>query len=326
MEKEKFKDTFEAKKKELEVKKQELAAKREREEEEDKKGIDALVTARVLFISALDKIYNIILLLMLVGATIVNFKGDITSLSYGFFGRVGREIISLICLFIVYLFFNWLYKCVSKTMLCVTKNQVYKEKYIPFKRKELSIPLNKITGVSTLNVLWIFRSVTIHQYGKLPMIFFTWKNKEVKDAITALITTEKDKVKNDHENKNLLSKDSKLLRIVCVVLAGAIVLLSIIRFFGYMFNAERRIAGTYKHKDAKIVLKSNGTCNIDDFTEKDVTECAWTYDKDSKKVSVAYTYDYTSSYFGTLSSVDYLSLDYNKDNKSLTYNSVAYKK
>lgn len=326
MEKENFKEKIEAKKNELEVKKTELAEKRKKDEEEERKGVEALVTARVLFISVLDKIYIVILLILLGVSTFINFRGEISSLSYGFFGRVGKEILTLIVLFIVYLFFNWLYKCVSKTMLCLTKNQVYKEKYVPFKRKEISIPLNKITGVSTLNVLWIFRSITIHQYGKLPMIFFTWKNKEFKDKLTELIITDKEKIKNSYENKNLINKDSKFVKIIGLVLAGLVALLCIVRFFAYITNADRKVAGKYENKDNQIVIKTNGKCNVDDLTERDVEDCEWSYDKEDKIVRVIYTYNYTSSIFGDMVATDSFSFKYNPDKKTLTYGDKVFKK
>ena len=323
MNKDELKEKYDAKKKELETKKAALA--KERELEESKKS-DALITCRVLFISALDKIYIAVLLLLLVAATYINFKGDFGALNYNFFGRLGKEILYLIGLFIVYLFMNYLYKCVSKTMLCLTKNEVYKEKYMPFKRKEVSIPLNKITGVSTMRVFYIFRSVTIHQYGKLPMIFFTWNNKEFKDKLTELITTEKDGIKNAYKNKNLLSKDSKLLKITAIALAGVIALLCVIRFFGYMSNTERKISGTYEYGDKKIVLKKNGTCDVTSLTDKDVQTCTWSFAEDSSNVKATYEYKYTSTYFGEMTSYDYLNFKYNKDKKTLTYDGKTYKK
>ena len=320
-----LKAKFEANKKALIAKKNKLAEQRKNEEGENLKGVEPLVTCRVLFISALDKIYNAILLLMLIAVTYINFKGNFGSLEYGFFARVGKEIISLAILFVVYLFFNWLYRCQSKTMLCLTKNEVYKEKYIPFKRGEVSIPLNKITGVSTLNVFWIFRSVTIHQYGKLPMIFFTWNNKEFKDKLTELITTEKDKIKNAYENKKLLSFKGKFFKAVMALLCVVILVLSIIRFFGYMGNTERKIAGKYTYGDKKIVLKKDASCDVTSLTDKNVESCTWAYDEDMKAVNVRYEYTY-NGYFGETPTFDYINMKYDKDKKTLDYSGKKYKK
>ena len=93
-------------------------------------------------------------------------------------------------MFLYYLLLNWFYKCAAKTMLCLTKNEVYKEIYIPFKRTESSIPLNKITKVTTHEVFWIFRTIVIHQYGKLPVIFFTWNNQEFKELLNKILQKE----------------------------------------------------------------------------------------------------------------------------------------
>ena len=50
--------------------------------EPEAKKMKALVTSRVLFISALDKIYLIILFLTFISLTWMNFEGDITSYNY----------------------------------------------------------------------------------------------------------------------------------------------------------------------------------------------------------------------------------------------------
>ena len=144
--------------------------------EKESKKQKALVTSRVLFISVLDKIYLVLLGLIFLGGTISIFKGNISSLSYSFWGKVGKELIFLVILFLIYLLMNWFYKCAVKTMLCLTENEVYKEAYVPFKRAETSIPLNKITSVSTINFFWIFRSIIIHQYHQFPLVFMTWNN------------------------------------------------------------------------------------------------------------------------------------------------------
>ena len=114
---------------EKEEKKKEV---KETKEVKESKKLKPLVTCRVLFVSVLDKIYLGILLIMLVVATYNNFNGEIGSLDYGFFTRVWHEVWILVVIFIAYLFLNWLYKCVLKTMLCLTENEVYKEKYVPF--------------------------------------------------------------------------------------------------------------------------------------------------------------------------------------------------
>ena len=257
---------------------------------ENKKS-KALVTSRVLFISVLDKIYLIFLFLMFVGLTSYNFSGNISSISYGFWNRIGLEIIIIVGTFIIYLLMNWFYKCAIKTMLCLTNNEVYKETYIPFKRSESSIPLNKITKVTTCNIFWIFRSIIIHQYHQLPIIFFTWNNQEFKDKLNELITGDKDSIENQYEDKNLIQKEYyKYLKYIGIALAGIIVLIGIVKMFSYIFSFERKVVGTYTNIDNQIVLNKDGNCEIGDLISS-VVDCKWTYDKKSQKVEIIYEYN-----------------------------------
>lgn len=296
-----------------------------KKEKVEKKEQKALVTSRVLFISVLDKIYLVIICLCFLIGTYLIFQGEITSLNYGFWSRVGKEILFLIILFILYLFMNWIYRCAAKTMLCLTKNQVYKEHYVPFKRSETSIPLNKITGVSTINIFWIFRAIIIHQYHKLPMIFLTWNNQEFKDKLNELITTENEKVENEYESKNIISEGMyKYLAYVGIGLAGIICLLGIIRFFTFTFSSERKIAGTYTYQDNMLVLDKNGSCEIEGLVDR-VTECKWHYDSDAKEVRVDYEYKY-SYYYSYYTNTGTLILKYNTSDKSLEYNNMKFTK
>lgn len=298
----------------------------EKEELKEVKQIKALVTSRLLFISVLDKIYLVVLLLMLVLLTYNNFAGDISSVSYGFWSRVGYEIIILISMVICYFIFNWFYKCAGKTMLCLTENEVYKETYVPFKRTETSIPLNKITAVTTHNVFWIFRLIIIHQYSKLPMIFFTWNNQEFKDKLNELIIQDKEKIENEYEDKNIISKDKyKYLKYLGITLAGVICLVGIVRFFNFVFSPEKKVAGTYTYNSNEIILNKDGNCVIDDIVD-DVTDCSWSYNKDSKEVNVDYEYSYYSYYYGSSTRHDNLYLEYDSSKKTLKYENTVYTK
>ena len=58
----------------------------------DEDTIKPLVTSRVLFISIIDKIYLITIILSLIILTYINFKGNISSLSYRFFDKLRIEI------------------------------------------------------------------------------------------------------------------------------------------------------------------------------------------------------------------------------------------
>ena len=296
---------------------------KEKEKKEEKKEIfqKPIVTSRVLFVSVLDKIYLGILGLWFVVVTISNFSGNISSLNYGFFRRLKDEIIFLIILFIVYLFLNWLYKCVAKTMLCLTKNEVYREHYIPFKRTEDSIPLNKITKVTTINFFWIFRSIIIHQYHAFPLVFFTWNNQEFKDKLTELITTNTDKVENEYKDRNIITKEMyKVIFYIGIFVVGIITLLGIIRLFAFMFSNERNIAGTYSYEDKKIVLNKNGTCDLSKLINNSAN-CTWTYDSENKEVEL--DYQYKGSFYTTDATKV---INYDIDKKVLEYNGMSFRK
>lgn len=306
--------------------KKEKVEKKVQEKQEEKKQ-KSLITSRVLFISVLDKIYLVIIGLYFLVGTFRIFNGDISNLNYGFWARVGYEIVFLIVLFIVYLFMNWFYRCAAKTMLSLTKNEVYKEHYVPFKRKETSIPLNKITAVSTINLFWIFRCVIIHQYHRFPVVFFTWTNQEFKDKLNELLTTEKEHVENEFESRNIITKEMyKFVGYVGMALAAIIVLLGIVRFFTYIFNGERKMAGTYSYENNKIILNKNGSCSIEGLIES-VTDCAWNYNSNEKEVNINYEYEY-SYYYSRYSSKNKgnITLKYNKDDKSLEYRDMKLTK
>lgn len=291
--------------------------------EKKEKDAKILVTSRVLFISVLDKIYLVLLAIIFLCSTYANFSGNISDINYGFWARVGSEILILIGLFILYLFMNWLYKCASKTMLCVTEHEVYKEAYIPFKDTKLTIPLEKITAVSTIKLFWIFRSVIIHQYGRMPLVFWTWNNSEFKEKVEELIVKDDKKIKNVYESRNLINRDKyKIIAYIGVALVAVILLLGIVRFFCYTFRAEKKIAGTYAYNEEKVVLNKNGTCEVDDVVNRDVKECNWSYDKDNNEVEVTYTYSYYSSY--NISSK--MIFEYDKNAKTISYYGAVYTK
>lgn len=287
------------------------------------KHFKTLVTSRVLFISVLDKIFLVILLLMLISGSISIFSGDISSLNYGFWSRVFQEAIFLVCMFITYLLFNWIYKCAAKTMLCLTKDEVYKEHYVPFKSGEISIPLNRITRVSTLNVFWIFRSIIIFQYGRFPLIFFTWNNQEFKDKLNELLTGRKLRIENEYQNRNIITEDKySYLKYFLLGIGLIILLVGIVRFFSYTFGTEKKLVGTYKYEKYKIVLMNDGTCNIDDIEDR-VTECSWNYNKEDKEVNINYRYKSYYGYGTASSTIDFM---YDSKKETLKYRDRIFKK
>ena len=283
--------------------------------ENETKKIKPIVTSRLLFISALDKIYLVILGLLLVVLTFANFSGRVSSPYYNFWGRVGIEIIILIALFLLYLFLNWFYKCAVKTVLCLTENQVYKEKYIPFKRTETSIPLNRITKVSTHTAFWIFRVIIIHQYNHLPMFFFTWNHQEFKDELNKLLMKE-EKVENIYATKNILSKKGwKVVMWIGVGLAGIITLIGIVKLFNTILKKPIDVTGSYTYYNDTIVINADNTCDIDDIVYDDVTKCNWRFNEETGSLVIDYEYQKYSYYSGYRTEEDtlYLQYDFEKD-------------
>lgn len=286
--------------------------------------IKPIVTSRLLFISALDKIYLAILGLNLIFLTFINFSGRISSPYYNFWGRVGIEVIILIALFILYLLLNWFYKCAVKTVLCLTENQVYKEKYIPFKRTETSIPLNRITKVSTHTAFWIFRVIIIHQYNHLPMFFFTWNHQQFKDELNKLLVKE-EKVENIYQTKNILSKKGwKIVMWMGVGLAGLIAFIGIVRLFNVIFTKPIDVTGTYTYYNDTIAINPDNTCNIDDIIYDDVTKCTWRFNEETGSLVIDYEYEDYSYYYGYETEEDTLYLDYDFDRDALVYEYDTY--
>ena len=293
-------------------------------EKSTKEAKNVLVTSRVLFISVLDKIYLVLLALYFVGFTLSNCSGDISNLSYGCWGRVGNELLIILETGILYLILNWFYKCAVKTILCLTKEQIYLEKYYPLRRSETTIPLNRITGITAHKYFWIFRCVLIHRYHQFPIIFFTWNNQEFKDKLEELLTKNTEKVQNLYENKNIITSNLyRYLKYVAIGLAGFIAVVGVIRFFAYITNSAKKLAGTYSYNSEIIELEKNGSCDLS--TVSNLTKCTWSYDKEDNEVIISYTYSY-SGIFGTSRSSNEITLKYDKEAKTLNYRGTIYKK
>ncbi len=281
--------------------------------------VKPLVTCRILFVSALDKIYLVILLLQLVGIVLSLLRG----MPFTMF------LASLVGLVIEYLLLNWFYKCAIKTMLCVTDKEVYKESYIPFKRTETSIPLNKITKVTTIDIIWIFRLVIIHQYNHIPMFFWTWNSHEFKDVLSKKIGCETTKVENEFKTRGIISKKSlNWLKWVAIVLVAIIILYYVWTGIASLFSPARKVPGTYVNDTYSFVLNRNNTCDLSNMdSDVEVTKCEWEYDEDYNEVEIDYDYKYkyswSSTYYEDSSSFTF---DYDKDAKTLTYAGTVYTK
>ena len=298
--------------------------KEEKKSKKERKTKKALVTCRVLFISALDKIMFVVLALAFIGALWANFRGNFSSPNYGYWRRVLGVIALLIGGAIEYFIMNWFYKCAAKTMLCITEDEVYKEAYIPFKRTEKSIPLNKITSVTTINLFWIFRSLIIFQYHQLPTIFFTWKNQEFKDKFDELVNKRTEQIENEFEDKSIISfLKEGFVKKFFICLAALIVFLGVIRLFGVFFSPAKKVPGTYVNGDNKIVLSKDGTCDVSSL-QKDTTSCTWELNSEGDYVSVNYSYKYNSWLFGETTNNASKQLKY--EDKKLVDGSTEYVK
>lgn len=245
---------------------------------------DNILICRLLFSSFFDKILWLLLIVGFVLTTFYVFRGNVFHGFYGFWSRVLRECGVLTIFAFLYFVCNYLYHCVIRTMLCVTKNQVYLERYYPFYRKETSIPLSHITGVSTANFFAIFRSVIIHRYHQVPIVFFTWNNRKFKNKVMELLG-ENGTISNYYDDTGLLSsRYSVFMRWFVAIFCMILIILGCIHFFGYFFSKERSLTGTYQYQKKSIVLKGNGSCilNINTHTQKAI--CTWSVLSDEEIV------------------------------------------
>ena len=270
-----------------------------------KRNDKVFVVSRLLFISVLDKIYLINLALIFCW---LNF--DMFNCCYEVGEKILWELVIFIAVFICYLIFNWLYKCMCKTMLYLTRDRVCKVSCFPFFKKETSIPLNKITGVTTFKFLYIFRALIIHQYGKVPLMFFTWNNQEFKNALDSLISGDFNYVYNNYDSNSSFSNDYGKKNIVTneqhgflVVLGIIVVLVLAIGFQCCIWSAENvvtesELAGIYclddDCSDSKIELHwgEGSYCKVDDMVEswKYVHHCEWEYSDVLEAVEIDYIY------------------------------------
>ena len=284
--------------------------------EKERKEKKALVTSRVLFYTVLDKIYVVVFaiyfIIGLVSGLFIRNKTVANVLEY--------YVLFLVVATLVALLFNWFYKCAIKSMLCITEDEVYKEAYAPLKRSETSIPLSKITSVTTFNFLWIFRSIIIFQYHQLPVIFFTWTNQEFKNKFDELVNGRKEDIKNEFENKNMISFiNKKHYKLIGVVIGGVVAMFVLIAIVLSFIDPSKQVAGTYVNGSNEVTLGKDSTCNLSNVDN--IKSCTWSYDKNTNIVSVNYTYEI--KYLSTAKEYE-RSLSYTYNNKTLTNGSMVY--
>lgn len=247
---------------------------------------EPIIVCRPLFYTVVKYIYIFMLGFMFIGCASYTLLRSNLSFMAGVFSFVGY----LIVLFIVYLFFNWFYKCVLKTMLALTDKELHLEYYMPFIKYESTLPLDSIKRVTTLEYFWIFRAIIIHQYHKLPIIFPTWNNKEMKDEINALIIKEKEHVKNDAKNGELITKENyKIIFIILGCILGIFLFISMISHIAN-YSKVKSYVGTYEGSSSNLKLNADGTCEYGSY------DCTWEKTDESYVVDVTYEYE-TGHYY-----------------------------
>ena len=284
--------------------------------EKERKQKKALVTSRVLFYTVLDKIYVLLFAFTFIYGLIFGLVNKNKSIG----GVLGYYALFIIEMVLIALLLNWIYKCVTKTMLCITEDEVYKEAYAPLKRSEMSIPLNKITSVTTFNFLWIFRSIIIFQYHQLPVVFFTWTNQEFKDKFDELVNKRKEEIVNEYEDKNMISFiDKKHYPIIGAVLGGLVVLFLIIAIIMSFMDPAAKVAGTYANDSGEVKLGKDKSCSVPGV--ENMTKCSRSYDDTSNIVTVNYSYEV--KYLSVAKETD-RTLTYTYSDKTLTNGSKVY--
>ena len=283
-----------------------------------------LLTCRLLFSSIMDKIFIILLIIGFLVVTFLNFKGNIFGAAYGFWFRFLRELGIVVLFFILSLFFDWIYKCFIKTMLCVTPHSIYRECYFPFWRRETTIPIQHVTAVSTINIFWIFRCVVIYQYRHFPLIFFTWNNQVFKNQVDELLEHEPVGYNGASHKTIFRKKYAPIIQWIMIIVAFIIIVLGIVHFFGYIFSTEKRISGTYLKGNQKIQLNVNGTCSLRLPRITDLKSCKWKYDSEQHTIDIRYEFS-KKNYFGDVyDTKDTITVGYKED--VLIYNGIDYKK
>ena len=257
---------------------------------------NTIITCRLLFSSILDKVYLILLIGSFIVLSFLNFRGNIFSGFYGFWMRFLKEC-GLVFLYIIFYFIcTWFYHCAIRTMMCLTKNEIRIERYFPLIRLETSIPIQHVTSISTFNIFFIFRSVIIHRYHQLPVIFFTWHNQKFKNRVMEVLG-EEGTIINYYDDTGILApRYYRFMRWFIIIFLMILLMLGFVRLFGYVFSHERIVSGTYVNEMKKIVLKNNGECKISINKYVNPKKCTWEiadneeliFHVDGRKVQVAY--------------------------------------
>lgn len=251
----------------------------------DRRDRESLLTCRLLFSSIYDKIFLFILIVGFLITSYFVFQGNIFGGFYGFWMRLLKECGVLAVFAILYFLFDWIYHCAIKTMMCVTKSQIYIERYFPFWRKELSIPLEHVTSISAIHFLLIFRCVIIFQYHVFPVVFFTWNSRKFKNKVMGLLGEKNPMITNYYDDTGILStENSFIIRWFVVLFFMVLIILGVIHFFSYVFSKELSIAGKYKSDKNAIELKMDGSCRLNINSVMNKVTCTWSPSSESDEI------------------------------------------
>ena len=311
-----------------EIKKKE---KKEKKEEVKKDLEKPIITARVLFITVLDIILMVLMIILFISLCVVPAFSTLryaTSKYFDFWETIGLFIVRVIAIGVIGLVLDLLYLCASKTMLCLTKTQVYKEIYYPFIEFKSSIPLEKITKVSTYEFLWIFRCIIIFQYNHLPLVFFTWKNKEFKDKLVEELKLGKKEIENEFENKHIIKKEwLKGIGCTLVVLLAIILVSGLINVVSKAFSEERKLIGKFVSGTKYVQIEDDGTCDIFEITGDKGYGHKWRYDEDSNLLTIEYvTLESYKYIYGTYEEDHTITFEFDEKENVLRKDDIVYKK
>ena len=314
-----------------------IAEKVGEEKDTKKKKLKPLVSSRVLFVTVLDKIYFAGLFLTFILSIIAYVNVRVSWNIYGasYFGSLFSFIVGLLGILIgfviAYLILNWLYKCVEKTMVCMTRKEVYGEFYAPFYRGELSIPIDKITRIDTVKVFWIFRTLIIHRYHQIPIVFPTWNAQEFKDKWTEVVMDRDEKVENEFETRSIIPAWLKKKWLIIVIALAAVLVLATISFtVRYLDDPIMKIPGTYVFDDQKIILTEDGMCELENISDYEVTDCGWSigeFYNNTLELHISYSYRYKYSWSNRYYTSDSSTIaEFDNKNETLEFDWNTFRK
>lgn len=297
-----------------------MKSKEEKEAKEELRK--PFIVSRPLFYTIYGYIFLFVFIVSVLGGLFELIK-DIANPTISIGSSVEDVIIFVVMNSLEFTIFKKIYEYINKTMYAITDKEVYCEIYYPFVRIQKNIPLNKITKISTLNLFWIFRQVVIYQYGKMPIVIWTWNNKEFKDELVKQISNETKKVENYYSTKDIMRNPIFRAFIILIIVVIAIAfIIKVVQKVNIKVKSKG-IPGTYFNEGNDIELNKNGTCNI---SAKNTTKCEWysyySSDKDEIFIKTTYAYDKDNN---KISGYEEFIYNSKEDKIKSTYDSKEYK-